>query len=91
MYAVNALCYSPAHRDVLATAGSDNSYMVWDVHTRSRLRSFAKVSGPVTALAFARDGAALAYAVGYDWAKGYMHSSPGSEKIVLRRFGEKLK
>ncbi len=69
VYPVNAVCFSPAHKDVLATAG-----------------------GPVTAVAFSRDGMALAYAVGYDWAKGYMHNKEGGvRKIGVRYFAEGLK
>ncbi|AEO58046.1 hypothetical protein MYCTH_2118512 [Thermothelomyces thermophilus ATCC 42464] len=92
VYAVNAVAYSPAHKDVLATAGSDGTYCVWDVRKRQRLRSFPKLAGPVTALAFARDGMALAYAVGYDWARGYQHNSVTAErKVVLHRFAEAVK
>ncbi|KAK4106071.1 WD40 repeat-like protein [Parathielavia hyrcaniae] len=92
VYAVNAVCYSPAHRDVLATAGSDATYSIWDVVARQRLRSFPKVGGPVTAMAFSRDGMALAYAVGYDWSKGHQHNKADAEtKIVVRCFGEALK
>ncbi|KAK4238954.1 WD40-repeat-containing domain protein [Achaetomium macrosporum] len=92
VYAVNAVCYSPAHKDLLATGGSDSTYHIWDVQTHRRLRAFPKVSGPVTALSFRRDGMALAYAVGYDWSKGYMHNKPETEKkIVLHVFGEVLK
>jgi mRNA export factor len=92
VYAVNAVCFSPAHKDVLVTAGSDGTYSIWDIVGRHRLRSFPKVSGPVTAASFARDGVALAYAVGYDWSKGYQHSKADAEKkIVLHCFGEALK
>lgn len=86
------MCFSPAHKDVLATAGSDGTYSIWDVRTRSRLRSFPKVGAPVTAASFARDGMALAYATGYDWAKGYQHNTAGVErKIVVRCFDDALK
>jgi mRNA export factor len=92
VYAVNAVCFSPTHKDVLATAGSDGTYNVWDIVGRCRLRSFPKVRGPITALGFTRDGMALAYAVGYDWSKGYQHSKADAEKkIVLHCFGEALK
>jgi mRNA export factor len=34
----------------------------------------------------------LAYAVGYDWAKGYQHNKPDAvRKIVLHTFPEALK
>ena len=86
------MCYSPAHKDVLATAGSDGTYSIWDVRARNRLRSFPKVGAPVTAVSFSRDGMALAYATGYDWVKGYQHNTPAVErKIVVRCFAEVLK
>ncbi|KAK4249933.1 WD40-repeat-containing domain protein [Corynascus novoguineensis] len=92
VYAVNAVAYSPAHKDVLATAGSDCTYSVWDVRRRHRIRSFPKAAAPITALAFSPDGMALAYAVGYDWAKGYQHNTAAAErKIVLHQFAEALK
>ena len=92
VYPVNAVCFSPAHKDVLATAGGDGTFNVWDVRTRCRLRSFPHAGGPVTAVAFSRDGMALAYAVGYDWAKGYMHNKEGGvRKIGVRYFAEGLK
>ncbi|KAL2128373.1 hypothetical protein VTI74DRAFT_9278 [Chaetomium olivicolor] len=93
VYAVNAVCFSPSHKDVLVTAGSDSTYSAWDVRLRQRLRTFPKAAGPVTSVAFSRDGMALAYAVGYDWAKGYMHHDMvgGVRKIVVRVFSDALK
>jgi mRNA export factor len=92
VYTVNDVAYSPAHNDVLATAGSDGTFSIWDVDKRHRLRSFPKVTGPVTSIAFSRDGMNLAYAEGYDWAKGYQHNKAGTEtKLVLLRFATALK
>lgn len=92
VYAVNDVAFSPAHNDVLATAGSDGTYCIWDVKSRTRLRSFPKVEAPVTAVSFTRDGRGLAYATGYDWSKGYQYSKAGAEtKITLRRFPAALK
>ncbi|KAK4155925.1 WD40-repeat-containing domain protein [Chaetomidium leptoderma] len=89
VYTVNAVCFSPAHKDVLATAGSDGSYSIWDVRSRSRLSTFPNVGAPVTAASFARDGMALAYAVGYDWAQGYQQNKADVErKIVVHLFKE---
>jgi mRNA export factor len=77
---------------VLATGGSDGTFNIWDVVKRHRMRSFPRVAGPVTAVSFTRDGMALAYAVGYDWAKGYQHNKPdAARKIVLHTFSEALK
>lgn len=86
------MAWSPGHKDVFATAGSDGTFSIWDVLNRNRLRSFPKVSSPVTAVSFTRDGMGMAYAMGYDWAKGYQHHKAGAEtKIVMHRFATALK
>lgn len=92
VYAVNAVAFSPAHKDLLVTGGSDGTLNIWDVVKRARMRNFPKAAGPVTAASFTRDGMALAYAVGYDWSKGYQHNkADAARKIVLHSFAEALK
>ncbi|KAK4135391.1 WD40 repeat-like protein [Trichocladium antarcticum] len=92
VFAVHAVAFSPApaHKnDVLVTAGSDGAFSIWDVRSRQRLRASPAVGGPITAAAFNRDGTALAYAVGYDWAKGYAGNDAGAvRKIVLHGTAE---
>lgn len=80
---------APSHKnDVLATAGSDGTFSIWDVRSRQRLRTSPSAGGPVTAVAFNRDGTGLAYAVGYDWAKGYAGNEVGAvRKLVLHGVG----
>lgn len=62
------------------TAGSDGTFHFWDRVAHSRLKGYPAVGGGVgvaiTAAAFSRDGAYLAYASGYDWSAGAAANSP---------------
>lgn len=39
--------------------------------------------GAITTAAFRRDGALLAYAVGYDWAQGHEGNAPASPNMLM--------
>jgi mRNA export factor len=59
-----------------ATAGSDGTYNFWDKDSKQRLKAQAKCTygtnpAPIPCGAFNRDGTIFAYAVSYDWSKGY--------------------
>jgi mRNA export factor len=42
------------------------------------------VGGPISATAFNRNGSIFAYAVSYDWSRGYSHNTPNlPNKIML--------
>lgn len=46
------------------------------------------MGGPITATAFNRNGAIFAYAVSYDWSKGYAFHNPNNpNKIMLHPVG----
>ncbi|KAK0630715.1 WD40-repeat-containing domain protein [Bombardia bombarda] len=84
VWAVNDVSFLPTDKDVLATAGSDGTFSFWDIKAKTKLKSFPDVGGSITAAAFSYDGSAYAYAVGYDWSKGYSHNSPTvPTKIVV--------
>ncbi|KAL2015110.1 hypothetical protein VTK56DRAFT_6297 [Thermocarpiscus australiensis] len=83
VYAVNAVAFSPTQRDVLATAGGDGTLSIWDIRNRHRLLALPKAGGSLTALAFNRDASALAYAVGYDWARGYAGNEANYPRRVM--------
>jgi len=70
-YAVNSVSFHPTNMDVFATAGADSHFALWDLDSKTRIRAFPKLGGAVTSLAWSRDGAAIAYAVGYDWSRGH--------------------
>ncbi|CAH1760241.1 13463_t:CDS:2 [Entrophospora sp. SA101] len=71
IYAVNAISFHPLH-GTFSTAGSDGSFNFWDKDSKSRLKGFASVGTSITASDFNSTGAIFAYAVSYDWSKGYL-------------------
>lgn len=56
----------------------------WDKDTKHRIKAFPPAEGPISAAAFNRNGRTLAYAVSYDWSKGFAYNSPQHvNKIML--------
>lgn len=70
IYAVNSIAFHPTH-GTFATSGSDGTHHFWDKDSKQRLAQFKKVDAQIVSTAFNRDGNAFAYAVSYDWSKGY--------------------
>ncbi|KAI6091988.1 WD40-repeat-containing domain protein [Hypoxylon rubiginosum] len=84
IWAVNVIQFHPARPTVFVTAGSDGTYHFWDRIAHSRLKSYPAVGAPITAAAFSRDGAWLAYASGYDWHAGAAANTPSTHtKLAL--------
>ncbi|GAB1320161.1 hypothetical protein MFIFM68171_10371 [Madurella fahalii] len=91
VYAVNSTSFHPRNKSILATAGSDGSLSIWDLARHQRLKVLPRADGgdgssaagtaAITSLAFNREGSKIVYAVGYDWARGYM----GHEERYPRR------
>lgn len=52
------------------TCGGDGNYFIWDKDKRKRLKSTGGCDAPITAVRMSLNGSMLAYAFGYDWAKG---------------------
>ncbi|XXG96514.1 something about silencing protein 10 [Hypoxylon texense] len=79
VWAVNAVQFHPVRPAVFVTAGSDGTFHFWDRVAHSRLKGYPAGAGVVaiTAAAFSRDGAYLAYASGYDWSAGAAGHAPG--------------
>ncbi|CAD6892220.1 unnamed protein product [Tilletia controversa] len=75
LYAVNAISFHPIH-GTFSTAGSDGTINFWDKDSKTRLKNFDSKGGAIPATAFNRNGAIFAYAVSYDWHKGYSHHTP---------------
>ncbi|KAF1811117.1 WD40 repeat-like protein [Eremomyces bilateralis CBS 781.70] len=83
VFAVNAISFHPIH-GTFSTAGSDGTFHFWDKDAKHRLKGFSDVGGPITATAFNRTGTIFAYAVSYDWSKGYAYHNPNNpNKIML--------
>jgi len=70
VYAVNAISFHPIH-GTFSTAGSDGSFHFWDKDAKHRLKGYPSVGGSISATDFNRDGTIFAYAVSYDWSKGF--------------------
>ncbi|KXJ87609.1 WD40-repeat-containing domain protein [Microdochium bolleyi] len=70
VYAVNDISFHPEH-GTFSTAGSDGTFHFWDKDAKHRLKGYPTVGGSITATTFNTTGTIFAYAVGYDWSKGF--------------------
>ena len=75
IYAVNAVSFHPTYY-TFSTAGSDGTFSFWDKDAHHRLKAYPNVGGSITSTAFNRDGSVFAYAVSYDWSKGFSFNTP---------------
>lgn len=75
VYSVNAISFHPQH-GTFSTAGSDGTFHFWDKDAKHRLKGYPEVGGSITATAFSRNGDIFAYAVSYDWSKGFSGNTP---------------
>lgn len=83
VYSVNAISFHPQH-GTFSTAGSDGSFHFWDKDAKHRLKGFPEVGGSISATDFSRTGNIFAYAVSYDWSKGFQSNTPQmTNKVML--------
>lgn len=83
VYSVNAISFHPQH-GTFSTAGSDGTFHFWDKDAKHRLKGYPEVGGTISSTAFNRSGSVFAYAVSYDWSKGYTANTPqGVNKLML--------
>lgn len=82
VYAVNSIAFHPTH-GTFSTAGSDGTFHFWDKDAKHRLKGFPNVGGTISATAFNRNGNIFAYAVSYDWSKGYTGNTPQIPNKVM--------
>mmetsp|Transcript_19684 Transcript_19684/g.75515 ORF Transcript_19684/g.75515 Transcript_19684/m.75515 type:complete len:347 (+) Transcript_19684:119-1159(+) len=73
VYAVNSIRFHPVF-GTFSTAGSDGSYHFWDKDSKQRLKQFQRSCAPISATAFNANGTIFAYAVSYDWSKGFQYA-----------------
>ncbi|KAK5628882.1 hypothetical protein RRF57_004597 [Xylaria bambusicola] len=92
VYSVNDISFHPQH-GTFSTAGSDGTFHFWDKDAKHRLKGYPTVGGSITATTFNSSGTIFAYAVGYDWSKGFMGNSPTyPNKVMLHPIqGEECK
>ncbi|GAB7348282.1 hypothetical protein MBLNU459_g6263t1 [Dothideomycetes sp. NU459] len=83
VYSVNAISFHPEH-GTFSTAGSDGTFHFWDKDAKHRLKGYPEVGGTISATDFNRTGSIFAYAVSYDWSKGYANNNQNlPNKIML--------
>ena len=81
-YAVNALAFHP-EQGTFCTGGADGTMSIWDKDAKNRVTTFNSAGTPISSLAFNHTGDMLAYAVSYDWSKGYAYNTPQTVKKVM--------
>ena len=87
VYSVNAISFHPIH-GTFSTAGSDGTWHFWDKDAKHRLKGYPAVGGSITATSFNRTGDIFAYAISYDWSKGFAHNNQNYPiKIMLHAVG----
>ena len=84
VYSVNAISFHPEH-GTFSTAGSDGAFHFWDKDAKNRLKGYPEVGGPIVSTSFNRTGNIFAYAVSYDWSKGFQSNTQQQQvtKIML--------
>jgi mRNA export factor len=82
VYSVNEISWHPIH-GTFSTAGSDGTYHFWDKDAKHRLKGYPEVGGAIVSTDFNRTGDIFAYAVSYDWSKGFANHSPQSTNKVM--------
>nr|POE85440.1 nucleoporin gle2 [Quercus suber] len=83
VFSVNAISFHPVH-GTFSTAGSDGTFHFWDKDAKHRLKGYPEVGGTISATGFNMNGNIFAYAVSYDWSKGYQFNTPQHpNKIML--------
>jgi len=70
VFAVNGITFNTQY-NTFATYGSDGTIVTWNKDTKRKYKISKKFPAPITASSFTDDGKLLAYAIGYDWSKGY--------------------
>lgn len=82
VYAVNDISFHPEH-GTFSTAGSDGTFHFWDKDAKHRLKGYPVVGGSITASTFNKNGKIFAYAISYDWSKGYQANTPNYPTKVM--------
>ena len=82
VYSVNAINFHP-QQGTFSTAGSDGTFHFWDKDAKNRLKGYPEVGGTISTTAFNRTGSIFAYAVSYDWSKGYSINTPQLPNKVM--------
>jgi mRNA export factor len=80
---VHDISWHPVHH-TFSTAGSDGTFHFWDKDAKHRLKGYPEVGGPIVSTSFNHTGNVFAYAVSYDWSRGFsQHTANSPNKIML--------
>lgn len=97
LFPVNCISFNV--HGTFATGGGDGSINFWCKQSRTRLKAFETKGAinspkelfktnpnkmPITALGWNRDATILAYAIGYDWHKGYQGAGQTEPKVYIQ-------
>lgn len=75
IFSLNSVVFNPQFGS-FATAGSDGSFSFWDKDSRHRLKGYPQLGATIPVVNFNRTGMLFAYALSYDWSKGYESNTP---------------
>ncbi|KAK9315387.1 WD40-repeat-containing domain protein [Lipomyces starkeyi] len=81
VYAVNAISFHPQY-GTFSTAGADGSFHFWDKDSKHRLKGYSALGATIPSTAFNRNGTIFAYALSYDWSKGYQFNKADYPNVV---------
>jgi len=70
LYPIHSVGLHPQNKNTYMTAGGDGTVMFWDIPARNKLTLLSGSPAPITAAKYSPCGRFVAYAFGYDWAKG---------------------
>lgn len=83
---MNDISFHPQH-GTFSTAGSDGTFHFWDKDAKHRLKGYPKVDqtpgASITATTFSGSGNIFAYAIGYDWSKGFASNNQNVPNKVM--------
>jgi mRNA export factor len=65
------------------TTGADGAFNFWDKDSKQRLKAMGKANAPIPCGNFNREGNIYAYAVSYDWSRGYAEYNPTTAKHYI--------
>jgi mRNA export factor len=83
VYPINDIAFNYEY-GTFCTAGGDGSWIIWDKDSRSRLKQgFHQGRPPITAVDYSYNGDLLAYACGYDYAKGINYDGTYQPKLNI--------
>ena len=89
IFPVNSIDFHPFYLESFSTAGGDGTFSFWDKAAKQKLKGFNNCNYPITATKFNAKGDLFAYAIGYDWSKGFEHNQTSiPKKVYVHRVQE---